>query len=294
MTNEIDFIKSELKKKGYPLENYVQSMLTSKKWRVQPHAYFHDKDTDKGRELDIKAHKDFFKLDQSQRHFQLNLLIQCKKILGNAWIFFSTPQAEFQYTSIQASNLARTLGLAPALWSFDREGTHFHNSDTIATNYCEIITSKNESNKQTNNIWECVITLIKSTCEEVEKDTLDNEQYLNETGYNDFMKSHYEIVNIYYPIIVFEGKMYDCKFLDDDMGLEEIEYAQLFIDYQSGRYKGEFIIEITTKDRFSRYLSDILEDAKVFDQQRIEIAKEYEIGVREAADRYFRAANISF
>jgi hypothetical protein len=264
-------------------------MLSNNKWRVQPHAYFHDKDTDKGRELDIKAQKNFLRPDdQSQRHFELNLLIQCKKILGNAWIFFSTPQAEFQYAPILASNLARTLGLAPALWTFHREGTHFQSCDAVATNYCEIITNKDESNKQTNNIWECVITLIKATCEEIEKDILDNEQYLNETGYNDFMKSHYEIDNIYYPIIVFEGEMYDCKFLDDDMVLEEIEYAQLFIDYQSGRYKGEFIIDMITKDRLSRYLSDIVEDVKIFDQQRIDIAKEYEIGVREAADRYFR------
>ena len=47
MTGEIEFLKKKLKEKGYPLENYVQSLLANKKWHVQPNAYFLDKEMPK-------------------------------------------------------------------------------------------------------------------------------------------------------------------------------------------------------------------------------------------------------
>jgi hypothetical protein len=123
----------------------------------------------------------------------------------------------------------------------------------------------------------------------LEKDDADIKKYLEEIGsYDEFIKDPFEVVKIYYPLIVFEGKIYECVFLDEDIILNERRYMPLFVDYQSGRYKGEFHIDIVTKERFSKYLRDIMKDLVVFNQKRNNISKEYEQVVLEALRKYFK------
>lgn len=294
MNDVREFIKGELKKKGYSLENYVQSLLVSKKWRVQPHAYFLDKDTGKGRELDLKAFNDNFVSDHWRARFVLNLLVQCKKLPGNAWIFFSAPERP-QHGIIEASNLAKSLNLPRFFWVFDKDGTHFDRSDMLATNYCEVITDETKSNKRVDNIWECVVSLIKATSQEFEQDDADNKQYFEEIGsYEEFIKNPFEMVSIYYPLIVFEGKMYECTFSGEDATVDERGYVSLFVDYESGRYKGQFHIDIITKERLPEYLENVTTDLAIFDQKRKNVSKEYEKLVFEALSGYFHKGTVLF
>jgi len=293
MTSEIDFIKNELEKKGYPLENYVQSLLVSKDWHMQPNAYFLDKDTDKGRELDIKATYLDFK-SSSWSDFVLSLLIQCRRLPGNAWIFFSIPNRSPIYPRISKCCLANLLEFSNLFWNleliFKQKETHFDKSEVLATNYCEIITDKEKSNRRDDNIWECVITLIKATSQDLEQARADFKQYLEEEykgSFDEFVKEPSEIIFIFYPLIVFEGKMYEAKFSEDDITLQKREHVQLFVDYQSGRYKGKFCIDVITRERFPQYLKDILEDLVVFDKRRIEKSKEYENSLLTAVKQYF-------
>lgn len=287
MDNETEFIKNELKKKGYPLENYVQSLLIRKKWDVQPNSYFLDKDTNMGRELDMKASNEGFVFDHWGSPCILNLLVQCRRLPGNAWVFFSALQGG-SHLNIETSNLAKSLNLSRYLWTFDKSGTHFDDSDMLATNYCEIITDATKSNKKVNNIWECVISLIKATSQELESDDANKKLYLKEIGsYDEFVKDPSEVVNIYYPLIVFEGKMYECVFCDDDITLNEKTYVPLFVDYQSGQYKGEFHIDVVSRERFSKYLTDIMRDPQVFNQKHKDKSKEYDQAILNAVRAHF-------
>lgn len=286
-----NFIKKELKKKGYSLENYIQTLLAKKKWGVQPNAYFLDKDTGKGRELDIKAYYDRFKPD-SWSYFILNLLIQCKSLPGNAWIFFSIPQQASIYPTVHQSGLTRFLKLPPA-YDFDifkREGTHFDQSEVLATNYCEIVVDKEKSNKQVNNIWKSVVTLIKATTQEIEEDITDKKKYFDEDcmSFHGFVEGKpFELINIFYPLIVFDGNMYEATFLDDDISLQKREYVELFIDYRSGRYKGKFSIDVINKGRFSGYLKNIMEDLIVFNKRRVNVSIEYEKFILDGVKKYY-------
>ena len=105
-------IISELKKKGYPLENYVQSLLSGKEWHVQPNAYFLDKDTVKGRELDIRAEFADFKICNNNVDFLVYLLVQCKKIPSNAWVFFSVPHKEYVFGMPKVSHIRKLLNVS--------------------------------------------------------------------------------------------------------------------------------------------------------------------------------------
>jgi len=286
MTNEIDFIKKELKKRGYPLENYVQSLLVGKDWHVQPNAYFLDKDTDKGREIDIKAYYDDFKFN-SWSYFILNLLIQCRRLPGNAWIFFSVPKRSAVYVPICKWGQADFLRF-PAPGIFKLEKTHYDQSEVLATNYCEVIIDKEKSNKRDDNIWECLVTLIKATSQELEDARVDSKEHLQDLGsFDEFVKDPFELISVFYPVIVFEGKMYEASFSEDKIKLHRREYVQVFVDYRSGRYKGKFCIDVVTKERFSQYLRNVMKDLMVFDKRRVEKSKEYEENAYPAVHRYY-------
>ena len=100
---EIDRLKELIRQSGFPLQIEVASFLDSVRvpmklqdMQVSTSAYYLDKDTKKGRELDIKAlipikykgkvkGKSFDKIGAF-----LRLLIQCKRIPGNVWMFFKT------------------------------------------------------------------------------------------------------------------------------------------------------------------------------------------------------------
>lgn len=294
MADEIEFIRNELKRKGYPLENYIAGSLAGKKWHVQPNAYFLDKDTDKGRELDIKAEYEGFQ-SNSWTYFIPQLLIQCKKIIGNAWIFFSVPQKEYFSTYILRSDLAKWLRV-DTYRIFDIKGTHFDKCETLATNYCEIITDKEKSNKRDDNIWECVTTLIKATSQELEKSDADCKQYIEKdlSSFSEFEEDPAEIVYLFYPAIVFEGNMYEAKFSEKDITLEKREYVRLFVDYHSGHYRGEFCIDVLTKGRFSEYLNDVMKDLFVFDKRRAATSTKYEHDLLEAVKTKLQGISIKF
>ena len=176
------------------------------------------------------------------------------------------------------------------------KGTHFDKREVLATNYCEIITDKKRSNKRVDNIWECVITLIKATSQEMEEQRVDRERFLKEdTGsFEEFIADPFELVDFFYPVIVFDGKMYKAKFSDDKVTLEREKYVQLFVDYMSGRYKGRFSIDVIAKERFSSYLKDVMRDLTVFNKRRVEKGEKYEGGTFKALKEYFLKGNDYF
>lgn len=293
MIDELEFIKKELKKKGYPLENYVQSLLVRNNWHVQPNAYFWDKDTNKGRELDIMATYEYMK-SNSCSDFLLYLLIQCRSLPGNAWIFFSDPGQSAKYEHISKSGLAEILEHRDlfifANEIFSKKETHFDRSQVLATNYCEIITDKEKSNKRIDNIWECAITLVKATSQEKDKGDIDCKRYIEEDlgSPDEFVKNPCELVFLFYPLIVFEGKMYEAKFFKDDIVLDEKDYVQLFVDYQSGNYKGEFCIDVVTKEKSKEYMEDIRNDLVIFGKRMVKRSKEYQDKAIDAVVKRFK------
>ncbi len=284
MSNKIEYIKSELIKKGFPLENYVQSILSKNGWEVQANPYYMDKDTKKGKEFDIKA---TYEPEESTTWttFFPKILIECKKIPGNAWIFFSS---EEEFTNTLHSGLSNWLQIYDH-WLF--LSTDNHSYETFTTNYSEIILDPKNSNKRDKNIWKSVITLIKAASEEIESDFLDCKQYLLEIGsYNYFINNPCEIVYPIYPIIIFEGDLFEASFASyDEIILKNKEYIRLFVDYKSGRYKTKICIDIMKKERLTDYLEEIKKDVKTFNKRREnpENKKTYENDLFEAVKKKF-------
>jgi hypothetical protein len=298
MVDETEFIRNELKRRGFPVESYVQGLLADSGWQVQPNIYFLDKETNKGRELDMEARYDGF-IPSTWTKMMIELLIQCKTLPGNAWVFFSPPRKSVRFDIVHKSDLTEFLRHHDK-WNalefvildceiFGSKETHIEKREAVATNYCEVIVDKTKSNKRTDNIWESAVTLVKAVSQELDKYESDARQYLEEdmNSFGEFAKKPFDVAHVFFPIIVFEGKMYAATFLNDDIKLERANYVQLRVDYESSHYKRNCIIDVVARDRFSSFIEDLINDLSVFDKRRVEVSKRYESAVLQAVKEHF-------
>lgn len=275
--SETDFLKELIRKSGFPLEIEISSFLNSAKtslklkdpkdMKVSTSAYYLDKDEKKGRQLDIKAQ---ILIEPSATNNRksitdvmifLNLLIQCKSIPGNAWVFFRSPQ--------KIAPICDSTSVLDALEWVPREHMSFtflpnlhFKSVLTTTSYHEFILDKNKSNKRDANLFEAIISLAKATSYEKERDIQDF-KYVVES-FSNILKYPPNYIFLYYPIIVFDGKMYLVeKIKNEELKLTKTRHVGLFIDYVSGSYDIELFIDIVHKRMFKRFFKTIINDINI-------------------------------
>jgi len=300
MTDETEFIKDELRRKGFPLESYVEALLTDSGWHVNSNVYFVDKESNKARELDIDASFTHGKgAYGTWTMFDVNLLIQCKRLPGHAWVFFSSASKSASFEEFHKCDFTDFLRkedhwgpLRFALFDmkiFGCKGTHAEKRDAVATNYSEIIVDKKKSNNRDDNIWESAVTLVKAVSQKLDKSLSGEGQYLDEDlEFGQFLKEPFEVAQVFLPIIVFEGKMYAATLLNDDVELQKVDYVRLHVDYESGHYKRDCIVDVITRDRFSSFINDVVNDLFIFGKRRVKVAKKYESEVLKAVARHYQ------
>jgi len=291
--DEIEFLLKEIKKSGYPLEIEIASFLESQKiWSVYTNTYFFDRDEGKGRELDIKAQVEPFEVSKEELIplLGLTLLVQCKRIPGNAWIFFQVPGVKRDIPVSRVSLFDAIKEGSPVPYDIlEIMGTHFEKCKTKATNFCEFVINSEESNKRTDNIWECVISLVKATSEEMRFELLDKKKFIEEeTDIKDWLAEPFDVLNVFYPIVVFEGKIYVAN-VGKEISLNRQSHVQLIIDYKSGNYEGKFCIDFIERQHFSSFFQDVMKDTKVFKKRIAHFSKKYVKDLKGTVKGYFRA-----
>ena len=86
--SEVKEIQADLKKSGFPLEIVVSSILAKKGWTVRNQAYYTDQTENKGRTVDIMSHKAEFGTIGDYDRINLTLIIECKKS-NKPWLFYT-------------------------------------------------------------------------------------------------------------------------------------------------------------------------------------------------------------
>lgn len=273
--NKKAFIIEEIEKKGYPLEKNVIAILREKGWDTYPSVHFYDKDSGKDRELDIRAEKEIHLEALDQLLVNIRLLIQCKKIPGNAWVFFEGPMANqtifagfpkiitvldaFEHVSHECLRYI----VSPVL------ELHYHQG-FLSSSYCEIILDSKISNKRDSNLWEAVVSLIKAIGAETQEclqhecisdliDELKKGQVLDWAS-----EGAPQCIYLVYPLVVFEGEMYSAKFPLNKKNLNKTNYIHLFTNYKSANYREELSIDVIEKQILCKYLNMIENDLDLF------------------------------
>jgi len=237
-------IKNDIKKSGFPLEIEVGALLSRNNWDVNHQTYFYDQEEDKARALDIVATR--LELIESSRLNRINitLLIECKRSFDKPWVFYTTPKGEnhepmlgsvsfIKFISVPELEL-RNYGL------FYQSHYFFNEIQKITTLNYEPFSERKNIFTATNQVLKALHYKRKTTKELLRK-----------------LPSHLQnIVIIYYPLIVFDGMMYECELSENDIEITPLEYIQYKVSHGiSGETEETFIVDVVKKKFLDTYIS---------------------------------------
>ena len=192
----------------------------------------------------------------------LHSLIQCKNIPGNAWVFFKSPYRVV--STCKSTSVLDALKWTPRThvdFTYPKD-LHLRNL-LITTIYHEFVLDKNMSNKRDDNLFEAVISLAKATSYEYETSVSDNEKMLEVLSEEEMQDLNY--AEIFYSAVVFNGKMYLAEEVEKgaEMSLTPVDHVGLLIDYISGSYDIELVVDILHRKAFERFVKMIVKDMKI-------------------------------
>lgn len=211
-----DHLIEQIKKSGYPLEIEVSSILyDSKNWLPFHQQYYYDYEQEGGRTIDIVS----FPLWKFTREALLepkpfadreDMVIECKKSSTHAWVFFTIPEMyrvplfsgqTLDFLSVLTKGKSSIKDeIVSFLRNMDTEiFLHYDRFKRIAIDYDEIKFSDKRENKGRKEIFEAINQIVK---------------YIS-YDFGRKIKSpigdrNSRLLCIYFPVIVFDGEMYEC------------------------------------------------------------------------------------
>lgn len=242
MSSEINFIKKELQKTGFQLEDKVASTFYRlKNFDVEPNFYFTDWQSGDNRELDIRAS---YQVTPPPVRIEYIFLIECKSLPGHAWIFIRSQgeQILFKDATSMWDNVGKLGRQEPVVEILEPTLKVDHLEDeTFSDRYKEIILDKQKSNKRDDNILSSSVKLAKAMYFEQKRGKKIN-AILRRT-----IKKEIDHIRIYYPLVIFEGKMYEAIMLPK-ISLRPISSAHLHnFSIQNGK-EIDMIIDVVKTD----------------------------------------------
>lgn len=231
------FFEKKLKESGYLFENKVEAKVQSL-FSVERDVPYTDKDESKGRTIDFVASAfipDANRPPEGKKKAvaSLKLVVECKSLPDHAWIFF--PGKDIQITFTDEVSAMKDLGKADPLYKIVPVVTFpalFHAASYAEFIYQDKSNNASQSNKRTDNLYGAVHAVIKATRHQIDlmKKTL-NAIYM---GYNTLQLV--PVITLYQPLIVFFGRMYVSRIVNDKISLIPLKYAQIPKRYTSGVY----------------------------------------------------------
>lgn len=239
--------EDEIKKKfensinqtGHSLEDKVEKILRKIAWSYRREAHYVDLDGKSDRQIDFIVSAPSVSIPPEIRHpvfVILDMIIECKNLPDHAWIFSgserSSLQPEYTFTGIPNKH-KKLLQMIPRL-----DGRHF-----TANSYSEHILpdkkrqneilqddEKLKSNKKTNNLYEAIVQVTKSS--------RYRQIYLNDkfTALRNTNKKIPDELRIFQSLVIFKGRMYKTNLMGEKITLELIKFARVEKEFLSANY----------------------------------------------------------
>lgn len=288
-----DYLLEEIAKSGFPLEIEVSSILENRDWVVLNNQPFRDPDKDELRSVDILAFHEPTASDFSRYRrlaFSPRLVIECKKSISHAWVFFTRPETSkvfsmsgqvydfpkaFSTKAYKNRNRLSPIGVFSYQYYFNsfinssKQMRHLHYADfdNIAITYDEYkiqsdAKKRHKAKKSRRDIFEAINQVVKFQ-------NFDMEESIRAPGRIKSAKSPFFPVELSFLAIVFDGKLFEATTKNAKHLIEEKEHILLhykyrpresFVDY-------DFWIDVVKKEFFSTYLSKIHEDISLIDEK---------------------------
>lgn len=240
-----DYFIEKIKKSGYPLEIEVSNLLDRDYCVFNTHYYF-DEETKQDRDLDIYGmpiSMPILNLDKKLTPLSLRteVAIECKKSEAYAWFFYTRPQIPM--SAVYMNGQFRTSVPQPIRFSTESfQGLlqykcfpqHYDGFDRIAVAYDEIkkmkLEKKNGESGKTDSsgrkeIFEARNQLVKFTCYELH----ETFKRLSNTPKDSAKR---ELAIVLFPIIVFDGDIFEVSFDSGKPKLERKKHILLSTHYR--------------------------------------------------------------
>ncbi|MGA2386130.1 MAG: hypothetical protein ABSG33_06325 [Candidatus Bathyarchaeia archaeon] len=256
MVTKEDLIKQELSKTGFDFEDEIAAQMKELgDFDVQPNYCFIDWQTGEHLELDLRA---TYQVTGSPIRIEYVILVECKRIPGNAWSFIKNTGDVA--TSKNASSIwdnINIIGRQGELVEILKPTTKVNSlvADSHSNRFKEIIVDPETSNKRDDNILNCTTKLAKAIYFEQRMHEKNSSVLATQTDDIDYVK-------IYYPMVVFEGDIYEATMLPN---LTVRQISSVHLDKFSIENKEEIgmTIDIVNSGNLKEFLkSGLLMEAK--------------------------------
>jgi len=248
----IEHLEKEIQKTGYPVEMEISTVLDEGNWLVDWNNYYYDADMNVARELDIRATPYKPEKDKQKEEifsFYPFLAIECKKSESNAWVFFKRKMKlgtfgfEGQYLDyITAWNIQEWFS---PIYATLLGNLHYYKSREFSRAYKQIKLQKDRASSK-DEIFEAINQLVKYLSYEIE-----NYVDLYKGGKMKIMSNIF-----YFPIIVFDGKLYEAVLNDGQLGLKKVNHTTFLTFYRPRHAPGRlpFLMDVVQRNHFPKFL----------------------------------------
>jgi hypothetical protein len=233
----IEKIKRELLKSGFPLELRCRKAIKPE-WNISLSRYYFDADKVE-HEIDLTAFRQSLANNPSNVTHMLNtnMILECKKNDSNHWIFFT---GEFTLPMLNCiSNLPENRLDKFEILSLKSLAEHHYKKATLASSYCCAFKADR------NQIFEA----INQVSSAYNYDVMNVEPRMAKSDY----KKEGVWINIFYPIIVFGGKLFTAELIDKEIQVKIAKHI-VYNTFHEYRLKLPRTIDVVSEDFFEEYL----------------------------------------
>lgn len=268
--NEITTLKNDVLQTGYVTEMIAISIFGNAGWEIYDHAYFLDKDENKGREIDLVAA--YYHREANNRKsitMDLGLSVEIKKVISKPWVVFSSPLTKYeQIESLFDTSLIRLH--QQEIWFKDLYNNHpVRHCKRFGRVSYQAFKKKNENEQTIQNKNSQVLRRIRQE---------DHSITPNFSAFVSSFKAASEIssffrqknslplhdkeglrtyeVGVVHGLIVVDGKLYEATVTNcEDLKIEEASNIPYIFNYASKEYGyRRLLIEIVTLNHLCDYL----------------------------------------
>ena len=257
--DEVEKIKEEIEKSGFPLEIEVSKVLKRHEWRVLNQQYYFDRDERKGRTIDVMAYVAEHSEIGDYKPFHVSLIIECKSS-STPWVFWTTQKDKklFSFPFMLVKHWARPRGITPGRKRYDdwlkwMPYSHIYspNLDRVALIHYEPF-KKGKGRK----IFEASNQVMKALSFE-----LMRHKKLA------LLMPNLHALFILYPVIVFDGRLFELRVENGDLKVLPVEYLQ----YWTSTLREDFLIDVIKKEFLSTYLEELKAE---INKMKVELEKQ--------------------
>ncbi len=252
-------LKNWILEQGYPLEMFVAKAFREAGFRTTQSEYYEDPENGDNREIDVIA---CLQEDIGEFLVRVQICIECKSAKKHPWVAFTSRGTRLAAPAMIVQRPASTLGKA-----FLRKIAHDPECHKL-----EICRSKKRNAYSLTEAFTNGKDNAYASCLSVAKCAKSIT-----TKENIYSKVSGPICSITIPLVLIDGKLFECHQDEIDLGVSALESSQLIWRNQSSN-SGHSIINVITKLGLADFISNILEFSKyIFSQEQVfqELEKEY-------------------